>query len=108
MISVWHNDEFVGYSLRGPQALKGTTVRLVAEVASSDLDKAYELTNHINHSWTQNPGVTVINRGEVVRSTSVGDVMIDGDKCCVVESVGFRELSKEEQQQITFHTRSLT
>lgn len=108
MISIWHNDEFVDYSLRGPQALKGTTVRLAAEVATSDLDKAFELTNHIDHNWTENPNVTVINKGKLVRSTSVGDVLIYGDKCCVVESEGFRELSKEEQQQITFHTRSLT
>jgi hypothetical protein len=102
MISVWHNDRFVEYTLKGPQALKDTTVRLVAEVATFDLDRAFERTNHIDHSWTENPGVRVINKNGAVRSTSVGDVMIDGDKCYVVESAGFRELSKPELLHMNF------
>jgi hypothetical protein len=47
----------------------------VAVVETTDLDRAYELTNNINQAWTQNAGVVAVS--EKARSTSVGDVMID-------------------------------
>jgi hypothetical protein len=50
----------------------------VAEVETTGLESVFRLTNHINHSWTQNPEVRWF-KGGGVRSTSVGDIVIDGN-----------------------------
>jgi hypothetical protein len=39
---------------------------------------AYQLTNHIDHAWWENAGVTLIGEPEH-RSTSVGDVIVMDD-----------------------------
>lgn len=66
----------------------------VAVVDTLDLDRAYELTNNINRSWTENDGLTAFRKE--ARSTSIGDIMVlvDGTtiKTFVVDSVGFKEL----------------
>jgi len=73
MIKVYHGKNF------GQMALKQTQwpadYELVATVKTDDLEKAFELTNHINSIWMQNPDVTA-EPGQH-RSTSVGDVMVD-------------------------------
>jgi len=104
MITVWHNDRFLDYMLKGDEALKSTVVHKVACVATNNLDTAYQLTNHIEQSWTKNPFVQVLNVSGAVRSTSAGDIMIHNDKCYVVDVCGFRELSRAEQAELTFHT----
>jgi hypothetical protein len=63
---------------------------LVAIVDTDDLNKAYELTNHIDSDWYYNKGVTGIRR---TRSTSVGDMMILDNKIYIVERMGFKEIS---------------
>lgn len=55
--------------------------------------KAYELTNHIDCSWTDNRYVSVIeNEQNKYRSTSIGDVISVGDQDFVVDSFGFTPL----------------
>lgn len=64
--------------------------RLVAEVATDDLDLAYQLTNSIDCSWWENPGVVQHFEGEGCRSTSVGDVLEKSDGALyVVCTFGF-------------------
>ena len=105
MISVWHNERFLEYILLGAEALKSTTIHLTARVTTNDLNIAYLLTNHIDTSWTNNTLVTPINaKGGALRSTSVGDVLEHETKYYVVEPCGFRELSREEQTNLTYHT----
>lgn len=105
MISIWHNDRFLDYPLKGAEALKDTTIHLTARVNTDILQEAYRLTNNIDKSWAENPNVTVINaKGGPLRSTSVGDVLRHNDKWYVVEMVGFREMTREEECQIVFHT----
>ena len=63
----------------------------VAEVETSNLDLAYELTNHIDQSWPDNTGVTAFR--ENPKSTSVGDVLAHPDgKVYLVASMGFMQM----------------
>lgn len=59
---------------------------------SDNLDFAFELTNHIDCSWTENEGVTALKNE--VRSTSVGDIMITHlGKMFVVGPFGFTQIN---------------
>jgi hypothetical protein len=51
---------------------------MVAVVEGDSVDMAYQLTNHIDHAWWENAGVTLIGEPEH-RSTSVGDVIVMDD-----------------------------
>ena len=62
----------------------------VALVDTDNLETAFMLTNHIDESWTLNDGVDALLTK--VRSTSVGDVMVRGDKRFLVDRMGFTEL----------------
>ena len=97
MIKVYHNDMFLAYILN--PSLKKNTVHLVAEVDTDDLDEAFRLTNNIMHLWVINNGVKAVE-GVQHRSTSVGDLLEWNDKSYVVESVGFRELTSKEINEI--------
>ena len=62
--------------------------RYVATVESDDLDKVYELTNHIDSDWQENDRVTVAKNARN-RSTSVGDVLINSTGIWIVAPDGF-------------------
>jgi len=62
--------------------------RYVATVQSDDLDKVYELTNHIDSDWQEGSRVTVA-KGAKTRSTSIGDVLINSTGIWVVAPDGF-------------------
>jgi hypothetical protein len=51
---------------------------LVAEVElpADQFQRVFEVTNHIDRAWWENPEVTCIKES---RSTSVGDVVVDED-----------------------------
>lgn len=51
----------------------------VAIVEAGDLEDVFRLTNHIDEDWMKNPEV-LETVGVRFRSTSVGDVVVDGDK----------------------------
>lgn len=90
MIVVYHNKGFLESQFRTPDELPAASLEKVAEIASDDKEKAFELTNHIDHDWTENEEVTPLVSKP--RSTSVGDVMeIDG-KFFIVKSHGFKEI----------------
>ena len=62
----------------------------VADVYTDDLEKAFELTNHIDSDWTK--GIRVI-AVEGQRSTSTGDVMKMADGSLhLVAAFGFVKL----------------
>jgi hypothetical protein len=106
MISVWHNRDFLKHALDSSAPVKNILVSYVATVPTADPEIAYRLTNHIDTNWNENPDILVNKEltGKPIRSTSVGDILIHGDKCLIVESYGFRELSREEQSEITYHS----
>jgi hypothetical protein len=85
--------EITLFATVGPMrdAWKSGDYVLVAEVAVTNLERAYELTNHIDRDWTTNAGVAAhVSR---VRSTSMGDVMQTADgKLHAVARFGFEEL----------------
>lgn len=72
-------------------ALKGLVLQPVAKVDGNALDQAWTLTNHIDHSWTENSGLQVLGHGRW-RSSSVGDVMRMGAEVYVVGPVGFEHV----------------
>lgn len=65
--------------------------RLVAEVEASSLAEVYHLTNHIERDWRENAGVSP-SWDEPVRSTSVGDVIVQGETAWLVTAYGFVEI----------------
>lgn len=66
----------------------------VADVETDHIGRVFELTNHIDRDWTENPEVTIAamnkpNRG--YRSTSVGDVIADGNDRYTIDGMGMRK-----------------
>jgi hypothetical protein len=107
MLQVFHNDKFLEY-YTDKETLLTATIRRVAFVETSDPQEAYRLTNNIDQSWTENPGVDTAIPNPRIRSTSVGDVIVEGSagdpgsKHLVVEPCGFRELTREEICSLTY------
>ncbi len=66
--------------------------RKVAEVTAESLDETFRLTNSIEGNWWDNPEVNVLVE-QAVRSTSMGDVFVQGDVAWLVEPFGFRVLA---------------
>lgn len=64
----------------------------VANVDCDSVGQTFQLTNHIDFSWWENEGVTLIKES---RSTSVGDVVEDTetDKLWLCCGVGWQEVS---------------
>lgn len=69
-----------------------TNFRHVATVEVEDVGQVFQVTNHIDSNWTENPEV-LWSASKQIRSTSVGDVYrsIDGTKRYAVQSIGLRE-----------------
>jgi len=92
MISVYHNSNFLAAHRIGlKEAIKQGILIKVADVDTEDLDKAYELTNNIDHSWWENTEVTKCVPGSI-RSTSVGDVLIHNEIKYAVDIMGFTRI----------------
>ncbi len=66
----------------------------MAVVECDTPEQAFELTNHIDSPWPHNKEIRWI-KDPVVRSTSVGDVLVDTrtDKVYLVASIGFEEIT---------------
>lgn len=65
--------------------------RHVADVRAYEIGAVFQLTNHIDRPWTENEEVLIpagVNPREL-RSTSVGDLVQDGDKLYAVAPCGF-------------------
>ena len=68
----------------------------VADV-EAPLGQVFALTNHIDHSWTENPEV-VWHTAAPVRSTSVGDVIVSlpSGQAWLVMPFGLQELAADQ------------
>lgn len=75
------------------QALQANMYKKVAEVASDNLEKVFELTNSIDNYWGENAGVTLVTQEN--RSTSVGDIVELEGKVHVVAMMGYKQLSDD-------------
>jgi hypothetical protein len=90
MIEVWHalNPTF-GFgegTIHFPNDFE-----LVAVVNTTDLSKAFELSNTIETEWWKNEGVSLMVSRDGFRSTSVGDVLVTRDyKTHVVLPNGYK------------------
>jgi hypothetical protein len=85
----WRDHANPGVEINGPRFPQD--YKHVADVVASDVDKVFELTNHIDHNWEDNHGVKPIQVGN--RSTSVGDIVVDTDAKIkfLCESAGWSE-----------------
>ena len=102
MIEVYHNSEFLLYMIEPTlEALKKGMFEYVATVETEYLEEAYRDTNNIDQAWSLNTNVKAVRREN--RSTSSGDLLKKGSIFYVVESVGFRELTRIEECELTFH-----
>jgi hypothetical protein len=65
------------FSHANPQEFTPENFDHVADVEADDLGEVFEKTNHIEVPWPENPGATMIVSANSVRSTSVGDIVVD-------------------------------
>jgi hypothetical protein len=66
----------------------------VADVDTDDLEIAFEKTNTIDMYWWDNPEVKAYKTN--TRSTSVGDILVQGGVVKVVADMGFKNLNITE------------
>jgi Ankyrin repeats (3 copies)/Ankyrin repeat len=89
---VWHAKDLTGMILsrmEGEPYTHGYTH--VANVHASSLDQVFQITNHLDKPWPQNPDVQALIGDP--RSTYTGDVIIDpqGQPYCVVSQREFHK-----------------
>ena len=88
--TVWHARE-PKFGMGGHPEFNDENYEKVAEVESENVDDVFRITNHIDSPWPKNPEVRWY-KGGGCRSTSVGDVVIDGNgKRYLCEGVGWTE-----------------
>lgn len=61
----------------------------VAEVRAETLEEVFVSTNTIDNDWQENANVIPVRPDEPKRSTSVGDVIVEGKQAWLVDRVGF-------------------
>lgn len=71
----------------------GLVARKVAEVQGDDLERAFELTNNIESSWSGKPAPGVKPLGTRLRSTSVGDFVVRDGRAHAVAGIGWVEFA---------------
>ena len=93
---VYHSrnmDDMIKMLDKAPKEINLKNYDLVAMVASETLGDVFRITNHINEPWWNNP--EVIKHYDEVRSTSVGDVIIEREhrkRSFMVMGVGLKEV----------------
>jgi hypothetical protein len=63
-------------------------------VFTDSLDWAFHQTNNISHVWNLNEDVEA--HTDITKSTSVGDLMFDGEDWFVVAPIGFTKINLEK------------
>lgn len=104
MIKVYHNIKQYGIESTiesTSKVLKKGPFECVAEVETDSLNEAYKDTNNIESPWHLNTNVKAIRQEN--RSTSVGDLLKRDNTFFVIDSFGFRGLTREEECSLTFH-----
>lgn len=92
------------FHVKNPTFLPNANVRdtellPVAVFDGNDLEMAYERTNHITSEWTKTGAADMeVLNGEMHRSTSVGDIMINDEGRWLVDRVGFTRVLPEKEK----------
>jgi hypothetical protein len=91
---VYHSNELWFDWVKGPETAPSwpDDYQLVALVSGESVDHVFQLTNTIDRYWPENKGVKAL--GKHLRSTSIGDVVVDrtNDKVYRCEAIGWKEL----------------
>jgi len=77
---IYHSKDPMDMCLRlskAPEQIDLDNYDLVAMVESESLGDTFRITNHIESNWLDNPEVRIAYKRERVRSTSVGDVVVE-------------------------------
>ncbi len=69
--------------------------RKVADVEASSLEEVWDITQNVNDAWTKSPRV-VWSKSQEVRSTSVGDVIVQNGKAYLVAWEGFLAIGERK------------
>jgi hypothetical protein len=102
MIEVYHNSQILLFLCDPTFAtLKKGSFIYVASVETDNLDIAFRDTNNIDQAWSLNTNVKAVRREN--RSTSIGDLLRKDSALYVVETLGFRELTREEECELIIH-----
>lgn len=91
MIKVLHNKKFLEYSYKECKEISRELLTQVAVIDTDDLEKAFYLSNTIEHSWTENERVSAVSKK--LRSSSTGDVLIKDDEAFIVVPMGFQKIT---------------
>lgn len=70
---------FLPESQNGAYPVMESEFNKIAIVEAADLSELFTKTNHIDHDWTTNEGVNLFPDITQVRSTSVGDLVLNMD-----------------------------
>lgn len=70
---------------------------LAATVDTDDFNVAYDRTNNIDKSWTENKGVEVGFGSPSLRSTSMGDMLVRETERVTVAVFGFKAFKLNDQ-----------
>lgn len=81
-------------------AAHGVAYTLVAEVRATSLEEVFQLTNSIDQHWWKNSGVQPKFKSAGCRSTSVGDLVVDGSGVGhFCDSIGWTDVQLSPGQQ---------
>jgi hypothetical protein len=84
-INMWH-----GF---GPAPEWPRDYKFVAAIPTSDVEEAFDLTNHVHGAWQDNPAIFVHENGRNARSTSMGDVVATLEGVYRCEAVGWTKIA---------------
>ena len=79
----------------------GDGFKHVANVNTDNLDTAYQLTNSIQHHWSENDGVEAVTKP--TRSTSVGDFIYINGVWNKVSDCGFARVNPEDEIKLELY-----
>ncbi len=96
--AVYHANDLLAMIAPQPEHWYRDRSRHYTHVADMEapLAQVFALTNHIDHSWTENPEV-IWHTATPVRSTSVGDVIVsrESGRAWLVMPFGLQELAAD-------------
>ena len=99
--SVYHRNDLGLCLLLGDQSASvlPSSFHQVAEVEAENLEEVFSLTNTREEQWWEHPHVTPVRPDTRYRSTSVGDVVVQGEQVWIVEGMGFRRVAWAQEEE---------
>lgn len=73
---------------------RGLRLQEVARIAGDDRARAFDITNSLERNWFEvdHEDLEVVGCANIHRSTSVADLMVQGDRAYIVAGMGYIEI----------------